>query len=329
MERVTGMRKREAMENLELQTKFQDRSGFVREAIVLLTITAIPFLGLVGGVLLGLGGHLSAHDHAAFLFMYLWTGFSICIGYHRLMTHRGFEAAPWLKLLLLVGGSMAVQGPVVRWVADHRRHHAFTDRAGDPHSPHRIDHSGCSAFRRFFYAHMGWFFDREKSRIHKYAPDLLADRMATWVDRQYPWWLLLSVAIPAGIGWAATGSAQGAAISFVWAGLARIFVVQHVTWSINSVGHMFGQRPFATRDHSRNVWWLALPSLGEAWHNNHHSYPRAAVHGFLRRQIDLSGLLIAFMERMGWVRNVIRVPSVSPTNPGRNQDHANHTIRRT
>jgi stearoyl-CoA desaturase (delta-9 desaturase) len=286
------------------------------ERRVILAITIIPLLGMIASVVLFARGTLGAHDHLAFVGMYLVTTTGIGVGYHRLFTHRSFAAPIPVRLALGIAGAMAVEGPVIRWVADHRRHHAFSDRPGDPHSPrqHRDQHRR-GVLRALWYAHVGWFFDDEKTTVRKYAPDLHRDPVAQWLDRHYLSWVAASLAIPTLIGLACTGTAQGALAGFLWPGLARIFVLQHMTWSINSICHTFGNRPFDTRDDSRNVWLLALPSLGESWHNNHHAFPSSAFHGARRWQIDISGWTIRALELVGLARDVKRMPSDRPPPP--------------
>ena len=239
--------------------------------------------------------------------MYTFTGFGITVGFHRLFTHKSFECPTWVKAAFAIAGSMAVQGPVIRWVADHRRHHAFSDRVGDPHSPHlRERHGIAGTVSELWHAHIGWFFAEEKTRIKRFAPDLLVDRDLAKIDKRYFTWLFLTLAIPAVLGGLVTGSIRGAASALLWGGFVRVFLVHHVTWSINSICHVFGTRPFETRDRSSNVPWLAIPSLGESWHNGHHAFPTSAVHGVDRVQIDLSGLLISTLERLGLAWNVKR-----------------------
>lgn len=277
------------------------------ERSVLLAITGIPLLGAAGGLWLLAEGRLRAVDHTIFAAMYFATGFGITVGYHRLLAHHAFRTGPILRGALAVAGAMAIQGPVMRWVADHRRHHGWTDRPGDPHSPYPDAHSEVRSASGLWHAHLGWFFAEEKSAVRTFAPDLLRDPVVTAVDRLYPVWTLLSLAIPAALGFAADG-ADGAYRAFLWGGLTRVFVVQHVTWSINSIGHSFGARRFATPDASRNNKLLAWLALGEGWHNNHHAFPRSAIQGLRRNEVDLSGLLLRALERLGLVWNLHRPP---------------------
>jgi stearoyl-CoA desaturase (delta-9 desaturase) len=205
---------------------------------------------------------------------------------------------------LAIAGGFAAQGPVIGWVADHRRHHAFSDREGDPHSPWLFGTSPLALARGFWHAHMGWLFGRDKTNIDRFAPDLAADRGIRVVDRLFPLWVALSVTIPAVLGGLITLSWWGALTAFLWAGLARISFQHHVTWSINSICHMIGDRPFASRDRSANFWPLAILSMGESWHNSHHADPTCARHGVLRGQIDISARIIWMFERLGWAWQV-------------------------
>ncbi|CAN5591449.1 hypothetical protein BH20ACT15_BH20ACT15_09690 [soil metagenome] len=241
--------------------------------------------------------------------MYLLTATGITIGYHRLLTHRSFQTFKPLEYAFAVTGSMAVQGPVNSWVADHRKHHAHTDEEGDPHSPHVGHGEGViGVLRGLWHAHVGWLLSEQgRAERKRYAPDLDEDRGMRFISRHFVWLVGLSLLLPALAGFALSGTLAGAATGLLWGGLVRIFFVHHITWSINSVCHFTGTRRFATDDESTNVFWLALPSLGEAWHHNHHAFPRSAVHGLKRWELDPSALMIAAMEKIGLARNVIRI----------------------
>jgi stearoyl-CoA desaturase (delta-9 desaturase) len=248
-------------------------------------------------------------DIAIFLIMYVPIGLGITVGFHRLFTHRSFKTSAWLRGVFAVLGTMAIEGPVVAWVADHRKHHAYSDRPGDPHSPH-VDHGGGwrGALRGLLHAHVGWLFDHSgRGARERFAPDLLADPVIAFVDRTFIVWSLLGLAIPFGLGALIGGTIAAGLEGMLWGGAVRIFVLHHVTYSINSLCHFFGRRRFATSDHSRNLLWLTPISLGEAWHNNHHAFPTSAVHGLRRWEIDLSGGLILLLERAGLVWDVQRV----------------------
>jgi len=280
------------------------------ERTVLLAITGIPLGGAVAGVWLLASGRLGLVDHAIFAAMYLLTGFGITVGYHRLLAHRAFRTSGALRGVLSIAGAMAIQGPAIRWVADHRRHHGWTDRAGDPHSP--CHGAAIRSVVALWYAHMGWFFDAEKTAVRRFAPDLVRDPVVSTVDRLYPLWMLLSLALPLALGLAA-GGADGALGGLLWGGLTRICVVQHVTWSVNSIAHAFGERRFATRDGSRNVRLLGWLALGEGWHNNHHAFPRSAIQGLRRGEVDPSGALLRVLERLGLVWDLRRPPAERTT----------------
>ena len=237
--------------------------------------------------------------------MYLVTALGITIGYHRMLTHRAFQTYKPLEYAFAAAGSMAVQGPVIDWVADHRKHHAHTDEEGDPHSPHVGHGSGLAGL---WHAHVGWLFDANgQADRRKYAPDLMEDRGMRLLNRRFLALVGLSLGLPAALGWLLTGTVAGALTGLLWGGFVRIFFVHHITWSINSICHFHGRRRFATDDHSTNVWWLSLASLGEAWHHNHHAFPRSAIHGLRRWELDPSGAIIGAMQRVGLAWNVVRI----------------------
>jgi stearoyl-CoA desaturase (delta-9 desaturase) len=265
----------------------------------------IPFLGLVCAVVLLWNDAVGPADLSILAGAYVATGLGVTIGYHRLLTHRSFATHRWLSYVFTVLGSMALQGPVIDWVADHRKHHAHTDTEGDPHSPHVGDGSG---LRGLWHAHVGWLFRTQgRADRRRYAPDLMEDRGMRAISRAFLPLAALSLVIPALLGLAITGGAAGAATGLVWGGLVRIFLVHHITWSINSICHFYGRRRFATEDHSTNVAWLSLPSFGEAWHHNHHAFPRSASHGLRWWELDISGLVIRGLERLGLAWNVVRI----------------------
>ena len=276
---------------------------FQRRLVLLVTI--VPFLGFIAAVTRFWGTSLSLVDGGIFLFMYVVTGLGITIGFHRLFTHGSFEPKPWLRNAFAIAGSMAIQGPVIRWVADHRRHHAFSDQPGDPHSPHLDEGPGVKGVMKgLWHAHIGWFFDDEQTSAKRWAPDLVKDPAMRKIDSLFPLWVLISFAAPPLLGFLITGTGAGALSAFLWGSLARIFFLHHVTWSINSICHFYGERPFQTTDSSTNNWVLSLLSFGESWHNNHHAFPTSAVHGLNKGQIDISAGVIRLMERVGLVRNV-------------------------
>jgi stearoyl-CoA desaturase (delta-9 desaturase) len=269
----------------------------------------VPFVAFLVAVPLLWNRLVGVTDLALFLAMYMLSGIGVTVGFHRLLTHRSFATHKPVQYALAALGSMAVQGPVIGWVADHRKHHAHTDEEGDPHSPHVGRGAGIlGAFRGLLHAHVGWLVsDHGKAERSRYARDLTEDPGMRALNRSFLWIVGLGLALPAAAGYAITGRVSGALTGLLWGGLVRIFLLHHVTWSINSVCHFFGTRRFATEDESRNVFWLALPSFGEAWHHNHHAFPRSATHGLRRTELDPSGWVIAGMERLGLVWNVVRI----------------------
>jgi stearoyl-CoA desaturase (Delta-9 desaturase) len=274
------------------------------EQIILGVFIAVPFLAVIAAVPIAWGGWLGWHDVVIALAMYELTGHGITVGFHRYFTHKSFKPNRALKVALAVAGSMAIQGPVVRWVADHRKHHKFSDRDGDPHSPWRYGDTVPALIKGLYYAHMGWLFDTEQTPQRQYAPDLLKDRDIVRVSRAFPLLVAASLLIPPLAGGLWSMSWQGAVTAFFWGSLVRVSLLHHVTWSINSICHAVGQRPFKSRDKSGNVWWLAIPSFGESWHNLHHADPTCARHGVLRGQVDTSARIIWLFEKFGWVSSV-------------------------
>jgi stearoyl-CoA desaturase (Delta-9 desaturase) len=275
-----------------------------------ITVAAVvlPFLGFLAAIVLLWGGLVTMADLAILVLMYPPTGFGITIGYHRLLTHRSFEAPAAVRATLAVLGSMSLQGAPIHWVADHRKHHAFTDEDGDPHSPHTHAGDGWrGVLSGLWHSHMGWLFEGQRTSARRFAPDLRKDAVIRWVDKYFPLWALLGLAIPFVAGFALSGGSLFAGFTaFVWAGLVRVFLLHHATWSVNSICHMYGDRPFATKDESRDNWLVALVSLGEGWHHSHHAFPTSARHGLRRSQIDPSYAVIRVLERLGLVWNVKR-----------------------
>jgi stearoyl-CoA desaturase (delta-9 desaturase) len=268
----------------------------------------IPFLGFLAAIVLLWGTDLVGWtDLALFAVMYVLTGYGVTLGFHRLLTHRSFQTRKGMEYALAVAGSMAVQGPVMTWVADHRKHHAHTDQEGDPHSPHGHGGGLKGALAGLWYAHMGWLFDRAEAPPQRYAKDLYEDPGMRRIDRAFPLLALAGVAIPFGVGYAIDGTLAGALTAAVWGGMVRIFMLHHVTWSINSVCHFFGRRRFDVDDHSTNVFWLAPFSFGESWHHNHHAFPRSAMHGLRWWEVDPTAWLIRAMKRTGLAWNVVEI----------------------
>ena len=271
-----------------------------------LVAVLLPFLAFVVAIVLLWNTYVDWSDLTVLAIMYVLTGYGVTLGFHRLLTHRSFQTFKPVEYTLAALGSMAVQGPVMTWVADHRKHHAHTDEEGDPHSPHVGHGEGLSGL---WHAHTGWLFETHgQADWKKYARELYEDPGMKRINRLFPMFALLSVLVPTALGFVLHGfTAEGALRGLVWGGLVRAFFLHHITWSINSVCHYFGSRRFAVEDHSTNVAWLALPSLGEAWHHNHHAFPRSANHGLRWWEIDVSGLIIGGMQRVGLAWNVVRI----------------------
>jgi stearoyl-CoA desaturase (delta-9 desaturase) len=269
----------------------------------------LPFVALALAVVLLWDQFVGPEILAITAAMYVVTALGITVGLHRLYAHRAFSAAGSVRATAAVLGTMSMQGMPIRWVANHRKHHAFTDEEGDPHSPHLTGRDGFfGALAGLWHAHMGWFFTERASR-ERYAPDLLADPVMRFVDRTTGVWIALGLLIPFGAGFAILGTIEGAWLALLWGGPVRIFLLQHVTFSINSLCHFTGRRRFDTDDESRNVLWLAPISMGESWHNNHHAFPTSAFHGLSRTEVDPGGLVIRGLERLGLVWDVNRVSS--------------------
>jgi stearoyl-CoA desaturase (Delta-9 desaturase) len=273
------------------------------------TITAIPFIALfvVGWQLWNKALHWS--DLVVFFLMYVLLSLGVTVGFHRHLTHRAFKAKRWVRGGLAILGSAAIEGPVISWVADHRKHHAFADVEGDPHSPH-VDHGHGlkGALKGLFHAHVGWLFiHTQRGNRQRYAPDLLDDPLIRWVDRTFLVWVLAGLAVPFALGGLIGGSWHAALTGLLWGGAVRMLVVHHVTYSINSLCHFFGRQAFDTGDESRNLAWLAPFTFGEAWHNNHHAFPTSYEHGMRRWQVDPSRYVIRGLEKLGLAWDVVRI----------------------
>ena len=245
-----------------------------------------PFLGFIAAAALLWGYGFDWITLGVFAGMYLATAIGVTVGYHRLFTHRAFETNRVVKATLAVLGSMAVEGPLFRWVATHRRHHQHADEADDPHSPHLHGEGFWGMLRGLWHSHMGWLFAGDAPGLGKYVGDLRKDPMLRYISMLFPLWVLLSMLIPAALGGLLSLSWTGALLGFLWGGLARIFLVHHTTWSINSVCHLWGYRTFEGSDESRNNFVFGVLALGEGWHNNHHAFPTSARLGLRWWQVD-------------------------------------------
>lgn len=280
------------------------RAALVANLIVIVG----PLIGLLLAIAMLWGWGFGWIELGLLTGMYLVSGFGVTIGYHRLFTHRSFETSRIIQILLAFFGSMAVQGPLFKWVAVHRQHHHHSDEADDPHSPHQHGHTVPGMLRGWWHAHVGWIFLPEGPDLHRYVTDLLADPVLRFMSSMFSAWALVGLLIPTVLGGVLTVSWTGALLGFIWGGLVRIFMVHHITWSINSVCHIWGAQPFRSHDHSRNNVLFGLLGLGEGWHNNHHAFPTSARHGLLWWQFDVSWCIIKLMAWLGLVWNV-RVPA--------------------
>jgi len=284
-------------------------STSIPSRIVTLVAVLVPPLGVLAAM--GLLWEVAVRPVDVILLVALYTlcGLGITVGFHRLFSHRAFKAHPAVRAALAILGSMTIQGPVTQWVTDHRKHHALSDKEGDPHSPHGARDGVLGGLAGFLHAHMGWLITTKgMERGRRYGRDLYDDPLIRALDRLYMLWVVLSLGIPFAIGYAVDPTWEGGLTGMVWGGLVRIFLFHHMTWSVNSVCHTFGRRPFATDDESRNNWLVALPTFGEGWHNNHHAFPGSAIHGLGRRQPDVSWWTIRALERLGLAWDV-KVPT--------------------
>jgi stearoyl-CoA desaturase (Delta-9 desaturase) len=274
------------------------------ETFVVKLFIFIPFAALVAAVPMLWGWGLGWTDVGLAAAFYLVSALGVTVGYHRHFTHGSFKAKRPLRIALAVAGGLASQGSVVAWVADHRRHHAFSDRDGDPHSPWLFGTSPAAIAKGFWHAHMGWLFERDQTNAERFAPDLLADRDVRMLDKLFIPLTVVTIALPGVLGGLITWSVWGGVTALFWAGLVRIAFLHHVTWSVNSICHMVGSRPFKSRDKAANFWPLAILSMGESWHNSHHADPTGARHGVLRGQLDISARVIWIFEKLGWASAV-------------------------
>jgi len=279
------------------------------ERNVNIAAVAIPFIGTIIAAALAWGSFLHVRDLVIFAVMYLTSALGVTVGFHRHLTHRAFETSKPLHYALAIMGSLSVEGPVLAWVADHRKHHAFSDEEGDPHSPHVGHGAGVGGMLAgLYHAHIGWLFETNgQAEKRRYCPDLASEVGMRRINKAFPVIVYFTLAIPFAAGWIWGGSLEAGLEALLWAGFVRIFLVHHVTWSINSVCHFFGQQRFETGDQSRNVYWLSLFSLGESWHHNHHAFPRSAFHGLRWYELDPSGWVIRGLEKLGLVWNVVSV----------------------
>src|SRR5690606_12904957 len=274
------------------------------ERVLVAVFTGVPFLALFAAVPLAWGSFLGWTDVVLMAVFYVLSAGGITVGYHRHFTHGSFKAKRPLKIFLALAGSLAMEGPVITWVADHRRHHKYSDKEMDPHSPWRFGNDWKALMKGLACAHYGWLLDGARTSKERFAQDLLNDRAITRIHRAFPALVAVSFFLPAAIGGLVTMSWAGFLTALFWAGFVRITLVHHVTWSINSICHTFGKEDFEVRDKSRNVWWLAIPSLGESWHNLHHSDPTCARHGVQKGQVVISARILGAFEKTGLAYDV-------------------------
>lgn len=298
--RATGARAQQAvmkaLPSTELKAKW--------EQVALTLFITLPAIAVLSIVPMVWGRFVGPVDVILFFVFYVITGHGITVGFHRYFTHGSFKANRGLKIGLAIAGGMAIQGPTTRWVADHRRHHAFSDHEGDPHSPWAYGRGAKNMVKGFWHSHIGWMYDVEQTNQARFAPDLIADPDIQRVDASFQWLVAASLILPGVIGGLITWSIVGGLEAFFWAGLVRVFLLHHTTWAINSICHMVGRKPFSARDESRNVWPLAIVSMGESWHNLHHAEPTAARHGVDRGQLDSTARFIWLFEKLGWATDV-------------------------
>src|SRR6201995_304244 len=281
-----------------------EETATVAQRTLVGVFVVVPLLALIAAIPLAWGWGLGWHDVVIALVFYWLSGLGVTVGFHRYFTHGSFKAKTGLRGALAVFGTMAIEGPVFNWVADHRRHHKYSDKEGDPHSPWRYGEDTKALAKGLAYAHMLWLFDENKTSQEKFIPDLLADRKLRIVHKLFPVIVLTSMLLPALIGGLWGMSWHGALTAFFWASLVRVALLHHVTWSINSFCHTFGTEEFEVRDKARNVSWLAIASFGESWHNLHHADPTCARHGVLKGQLDPSARVIWALEKLGWAYDV-------------------------
>ncbi len=296
------------LEQLEQDNNQEAPLGWIPTVQRLITSLILfgPLVGVVVAAVALFGGHVTVLDLVLAVSFYAVSGHGMTAGFHRMLTHRSFETRRWVKVALVLAGSLAMEGSVNGWVANHRRHHVYADRDGDPHSPYAYGSSTIACVRGALHAHVGWLFQCQPSDVDQWAADLEADPDLVMISNLFPVMCVVSLAAPTLIAWAITGTLAGALGGLIWGGLVRVFVLQHSTFAVNSACHLWGKRPYATNDDDRatNFAPMALLTMGEAWHNVHHSSPRLARHGVDRGQIDSTARLIWILERLGLVWNV-------------------------
>jgi stearoyl-CoA desaturase (Delta-9 desaturase) len=286
-------------------SEFEEEPSSTFQRVLVGVFVGVPLAAVIAAIPLAWAwGLLGWHDVVIALIFYWVSGLGITVGYHRYFTHGSFKAKTGLRVALAIAGSLAIEGPPITWVSDHRRHHKYSDKEGDPHSPWRYGDDTKALAKGLLYAHIGWLFDPNQTSQQKFSPDLLADKRVKKVDAWFPGLVAVTLLLPALIGGVWGMSIHGALTAFFWASLVRVALLHHVTWAINSICHTFGSEEFEVRDRSRNVSWLAIASFGESWHNLHHADPTCARHGALKGQLDSSARVIWMFEKLGWAYDV-------------------------
>lgn len=289
---------------VEADRKATAPSACWRDRLFTAVVVALPLVALITAVSLFWHRGIGWFDLGMAVVLYVITGLGISLGFHRLFTHRSFRARRGLRIALAVAGSLAAEGSLISWVSHHRRHHVFADRDGDPHSPWTVRDGKFRRLRGLVHAHLGWLFSSSQPNASRWSRDLLADHDIVVISRLAPLWAAVSLALPFAVGWVVTGSFVGATLAMVWAGAVRIGLLHHVTWSVNSLGHMFGKRPYRSDDRSGNIGWLSVISFGDSWHNSHHAFPALARHGCDRGQLDPSARVLRVFQSLRWATQV-------------------------
>jgi stearoyl-CoA desaturase (Delta-9 desaturase) len=273
----------------------------------LLLVSVVPLAGLAAAIWWAWGRGFSHADAGIFLGFYAFAGLGVTVGFHRMLAHKTFTAPEPVRAVLAVAGSMSLEMTAIDWAATHRRHHAYSDKPGDPHSPHLQAEEGLKGILKgLWFAHMGWLFQAERTSRERWTPDLLKDKTIMRVSNVYPLWVVLSFVAPALVGLAVTRSLWGMVSAFLWGSLVRILLLHHVTFSINSLCHFFGTRPYDTKEKSTNVWPLGVLSFGESWHNNHHMFPSSSFLGLRWYQLDPGSWLLRILMLLGLAKNTRR-----------------------
>jgi len=285
----------------------EHRLPFAHRTAVLLTVI-LPFVALVVAMAVSWGWGFGWMPAVLMVSMTAATGFGITVGFHRLFTHRSFETGRFFQAIFAICGSMAVQGPLIVWVGTHRSHHLHSDEKMDPHSPHLYGSGMLNMLRGFWWSHVGWLFAPHPRDIHRHIGDLEGDRFTKRISDMFSLWVVLGLLLPAVIGGLVTLSWSGCLLGFLWGGLVRVLFVHHITWSVNSICHIWGSRPYRSRDQSRNNALVGILGMGEGWHNNHHAFPTSARHGLRWWEFDISWLTILVMKKLRLAWNV-KVPS--------------------